>query len=39
MFVFDHVGITTTVPQPDENWVEQSRVSPTTVIPAKAGTP
>ena len=26
MFVFDHVGITTTVPQPDENWVEQSRV-------------
>jgi hypothetical protein len=26
MFAFDHVGITTTVPQPDENWVEQSRV-------------
>jgi hypothetical protein len=26
MFVFDHVGITTTVKQPDENWVEQSRV-------------
>ena len=26
MFVFDHVGITTTMPQPDENWVEQSRV-------------
>jgi hypothetical protein len=26
MFVFDHVGVTTTVPQPDENWVEQSRV-------------
>jgi hypothetical protein len=26
MFVFDHVGITTTVPQPGENWVEQSRV-------------
>ena len=26
MFVFDHVGITTTVPQPDENWVEQSKV-------------
>lgn len=26
MFVFDHVGITTTVPQLDENWVEQSRV-------------
>lgn len=26
MFVFDHVGITTSVPQPDENWVEQSRV-------------
>jgi hypothetical protein len=26
MFVFDHVGITTTVPQPNENWVEQSRV-------------
>jgi hypothetical protein len=26
MFVFDHVGITTTLPQPDENWVEQSRV-------------
>jgi hypothetical protein len=26
MFVFDHVGITTTVKQPNENWVEQSRV-------------
>src|SRR5688572_32369431 len=26
MFVFDHVGITTTERQPDENWVEQSRV-------------
>lgn len=26
MFVFDHVGITTTVKQPDENWVGQSRV-------------
>jgi hypothetical protein len=26
MFAFDHVGITTTLPQPDENWVEQSRV-------------
>jgi hypothetical protein len=26
MFIFDHVGITTTVPQPNENWVEQSRV-------------
>lgn len=26
MFVFDHVGITTTMPQLDENWVEQSRV-------------
>src|SRR5450756_612952 len=26
MFVFDHVGITTTLRQPDENWVEQSRV-------------
>lgn len=26
MFEFDHVGITTTVKQPDENWVEQSRV-------------
>ena len=26
MFEFDHVGITTTVRQPDENWVEQSRV-------------
>jgi hypothetical protein len=26
MFVFDHVGITTTVKQPGENWVEQSRV-------------
>lgn len=26
MLVFDHVGITTTVKQPNENWVEQSRV-------------
>jgi hypothetical protein len=26
MLVFDHVGITTTVVQPDENWVESSRV-------------
>ena len=26
MFDFDHVGITTTVRQPNENWVEQSRV-------------
>ncbi len=26
MFFFDHVGITTAVPQPGENWVEQSRV-------------
>ncbi len=26
MFEFDHVGITTTVRQPDENWVEQCRV-------------
>lgn len=26
MFDFDHVGITTTAKQPDENWVEQSRV-------------
>jgi hypothetical protein len=26
MPVFDHVGITTKEPQPDENWVEQSRV-------------
>lgn len=26
MFDFDHVGITTTIKQPDENWVEQSRV-------------
>lgn len=26
MYVFDHVGITTTTKQPDENWVEQSRV-------------
>ncbi len=26
MFIFDHVGITTAVPQPNENWVEQSRV-------------
>ena len=26
MYLFDHVGITTTARQPDENWVEQSRV-------------
>ncbi|MCB1376874.1 MAG: hypothetical protein KDK89_00670 [Alphaproteobacteria bacterium] len=26
MFEFDHVGITTAIKQPDENWVEQSRV-------------
>jgi hypothetical protein len=26
MFVFDHIGITTTKPQPKEDWVEQSRV-------------
>ena len=26
MFAFDHVGITTTVKQPNENWVERSRV-------------
>jgi hypothetical protein len=26
MLVFDHVGVTTTEPQPNENWVEQSRV-------------
>lgn len=26
MFEFDHVGITVTMPQPGENWVEQSRV-------------
>jgi hypothetical protein len=25
MLVFDHVDLTTTDPQPDENWVEQSR--------------
>jgi hypothetical protein len=25
MFVFDHVGLTTTEPQPNENWVEASR--------------
>lgn len=25
MFDFDHVGLTTTEPQPDENWIEQSR--------------
>src|SRR5690606_2825941 len=25
-FVFDHVGITTTEPQPQEDWVEQSRI-------------
>ena len=26
MFAFDHVGITTTQKQPNEDWVEQSRV-------------
>ena len=26
MYEFDHVGITTVLKQPDENWVEQSRV-------------
>lgn len=26
MFDFDHVGITTAIKQPAENWVEQSRV-------------
>ena len=26
MLVFNHVGVTTTEPQPDENWSEQSRV-------------
>jgi len=26
MFVFDHIGITTTIAQANENWVEQSRV-------------
>lgn len=26
MLVFDHVGITTTIKQPNEDWVEQSRV-------------
>jgi hypothetical protein len=26
MFVFDHVGVTTTEPQAGENWIEQSRV-------------
>jgi hypothetical protein len=25
MLVFDHVGLTTTEPQPAENWIEQSR--------------
>ena len=25
MFGFDHVGLTTTEPQPNENWVEASR--------------
>jgi hypothetical protein len=25
MLVFDHVGLTTSEPQPDENWIEQSR--------------
>ncbi|WP_106726364.1 hypothetical protein [Pseudaminobacter soli (ex Li et al. 2025)] len=26
MFVFDHVGITTTEQQPQEDWVEQSKI-------------
>jgi len=26
VLIFDHVGITTTKPQPHENWVEQSRL-------------
>lgn len=26
MFEFDHVGITTTIKQPKEDWVEQSRI-------------
>ena len=26
MLVFDHVGLTTTEPQPNEDWIEQSRV-------------
>lgn len=26
MYEFDHVGLTTTEPQPNEDWVEQSRV-------------
>lgn len=26
MFEFDHVGITTTTKQPEEDWVEQSRI-------------
>ena len=26
MYEFDHVGLTTTTPQPGEDWVEQSRV-------------
>jgi hypothetical protein len=25
MLAFDHVGLSTTEPQPDENWIEQSR--------------
>jgi len=25
MLAFDHVGLTTTEPQPDENWIEESR--------------
>ena len=25
MLVFDHVGLTTTEPKPDEDWIEQSR--------------
>jgi len=25
-YVFDHIGITTTEPQPDENWVEASKI-------------
>jgi len=26
VFIFDHVGITTTQPRPGENWVEQSKI-------------
>jgi hypothetical protein len=25
-FVFDHVGITTSIPQPQEDWVEASKI-------------